>query len=75
MLAIAAAIVFGVYLLLDLLNTDLNAPDLFNFPTMASIGFLLLSLYLAGVGSGPRNSGTGGGSRGRGWYGRRPGRG
>jgi hypothetical protein len=74
MLAIAAAIVFGVYLLLDLLNTHLGAPDLFNFPTMASIGFLLLSLYLAGVGSGPRTSGGGSGSR-RGWYGRRPGRG
>lgn len=76
MLAIAAAVVFGIYLLLDLLNTNLGAPDLFNFPTMASIGLLLLSLYLAGVGSGPRNSGGGGsGSRGRGWYGRRPGRG
>jgi hypothetical protein len=75
MLAIAAAVVFGVYLLLDLLNTNLGAPDLFNFPTMASIGLLLLSLYLAGVGSGPRNSGSGSGSRGRGWYGRRPGRG
>jgi hypothetical protein len=74
MLAIAAAVVFGIYLLLDLLNTDLGAPDLFNFSTMAAIGLLLLSLYLAGVGSGPR-TGTGTGSRGRGWYGRRPGRG
>jgi len=75
MLAIAAAIVFGVYLLLDLLDTNLGAPDLFNFSTMASLGLLLLSLYLAGVGSGPRASGGGSGSRGRGWYGRRPGRG
>jgi len=75
MLAIAAAIVFGIYLLLDLFNTDLGAPDLFNFSTMASIGLLLLSLYLAGVGSGPRTSGSGSSSRGRGWYGRRPGRG
>jgi hypothetical protein len=75
MLAIAAAVVFGIYLLLDLLNTNLGAPDLFNFSTMASIGLLLLSLYLAGVGSGPRNTGGGSGSRGRGWYGRRPGRG
>lgn len=73
MLAIIAAVVFGIYLLLDLLNTNLGAPDLFNFPTMASIGLLLLSLYLAGVGSGPR--GTGGSTRGRGFYGRRPGRG
>jgi hypothetical protein len=71
MLAIIAAVVFGIYLLLDLLNTDLGAPDLFNFPTMASIGLLLLSLYLAGIGSGPR-TGTGSGRR---FYGRRPGRG
>ena len=60
MLAIAAAIVFGIWLVLDLLDTNLGAPDLFNFPTMASIGFLLLSLYLAGIGSGPR-TGTGSG--------------
>ena len=73
MLAIAAAVVFGVWLLLDLFDTNLNAPDLFNFPTMASLGFLLISLYLAGVGSGPR-SGSGSGS-GRRFYGRRPGRG
>jgi hypothetical protein len=72
MLAIIAAVVFGIYLLLDLLDTNLGAPDLFNFPTMASIGLLLLSLYLAGVGSGPR-TGTGSGSRR--FYGRRPGRG
>lgn len=71
MLAIIAAVVFGIYLLLDLLDTNLGAPDLFNFPTMASIGFLLLSLYLAGVGSGAR-TGTGTGRR---FYGRRPGRG
>ena len=73
MLAIAAAIVFGIWLLLDLFDTNLGAPDLFNFSTMASLGLLLLSLYLAGVGSGPRNSG--GGSSGRRFYGRRPGRG
>ena len=71
MLAIAAAVVFGVWLLLDLLDTNLGAPDLFNFPTMASLGLLLLSLYLAGIGSGP---GAGSGS-GRRFYGRRPGRG
>jgi hypothetical protein len=72
MLAIAAAVVFGVWLLLDLFDTNLNAPDLFNFPTMASLGLLLLSLYLAGVGSGPR---SGNGGSGRRFYGRRPGRG
>ncbi|WP_200210109.1 hypothetical protein [Micromonospora coerulea] len=70
MLAILAAIVFGFALLLDFLNSNLGAPDLFNNWTLALIGFLLLSLYLAGVGSGTR--GAGGGR----WYrGRRPGRG
>ena len=72
MLAIAAAVVFGVYLLLDLLDTNLGAGDLINFPTLASLGLLLLALYLAGVGSGPRTGGTGTGRR---FYGRRPGRG
>lgn len=71
MLAIAAAVVFGIWLLLDLLDTNLGAPDLFNFSTMATIGLLLLALYLAGIGSGPR-AGTGTGRR---FYGRRPGRG
>jgi hypothetical protein len=71
MLAIAAAVVFGIYLLLDLLNV--RQTDLYNFPTFAALGLLLLSLYLAGVGSGARaGSGTGGGRR---FYGRRPGRG
>jgi hypothetical protein len=70
MLAIAAAVVFGIYLLLDLL--DVQTTDLFNFPTFASLGLLLLSLYLAGIGSGPR---TGTGGSGRRFYGRRPGRG
>jgi hypothetical protein len=70
MLAIAAAVVFGIYLLLDLL--DVKTTGLFNFPTFASLGLLLLSLYLAGIGSGPR---TGTGSSGRRFYGRRPGRG
>ena len=73
MLAIIAAVVFGIWLILDLLNTNLGAPDLFNFPTMASIGLLLLSLYLAGVGPGPR-TGAGSGA-GRRYWGRRPGRG
>lgn len=71
MLAIAAAVVFGIYLLLDLF--DVARSDLFNFETFASLGLLLLALYLAGVGSGPR-AGNGGGS-GRRFRGRRPGRG
>jgi hypothetical protein len=70
MLAIAAAIVFGFALLLDQLNTNFGAPDLFNFSTLVLIGLLLLALYLGGVGSGPRVS-----SGGRAWRGRRPGRG
>jgi hypothetical protein len=73
MLAIVAAVVFGFALLLDFLNTDLGAGDLFNYNTLTLIGFLLLALYLAGVGSGPR-TGTGSGS-GRRYFGRRPGRG
>jgi hypothetical protein len=72
MLAIVAAIVFGIWLLLDLFDTNLGAPDLFNFSTMASLGLLLLSLYLAGVGPGPRNNASG---SGRSFRGRRPGRG
>ncbi|SNT66125.1 hypothetical protein SAMN05421812_1332 [Asanoa hainanensis] len=71
MLAVAAAIVFGFALLLDLFDTDLNAPDLFNWNTLVLIGLTLLALYFAGVGSGPR-AGTGSGRR---FYGRRPGRG
>jgi len=71
MLAIAAAVVFGIYLLLDLL--DVKQTDLYNFNTFAALGLLLISLYLAGIGSGPRSgAGTGGGRR---FYGRRPGRG
>ena len=69
MLAIAAAVVFGLYLILDLLNV--KQTDLFNFPTFTALGLLLLSLYLAGIGSGPRT----GSASGRRFYGRRPGRG
>ena len=45
MLAIAAAAVFGFALLIDLLNTDFGAPDLFNWNTLVLIGLLLYSLY------------------------------
>lgn len=70
MLAIVAAAVFGFALLLDLLDSNLGAPDLFNWNTLVLIGLLCLALYLAGVGRGP--AGAGGGR----WYrGRRPGRG
>lgn len=68
MLAIIAAVVFGFALLLDLLDSDLGAPDLFNWNTLVLLGLFLLALYFAGIGRGT----TGGGR----WYrGRRPGRG
>jgi hypothetical protein len=69
MLAIAAAVVFGFALLLDLFNTRLGAPDLLSPGTLQLLGFLLLALYLGGVGTGPRVG------AGRGFRGRRPGRG
>jgi hypothetical protein len=69
MLAIVAAAVFGFALLLDLINSNLGAPDLFNWNTLVLIGLLCLALHLAGVG---RGGATGGGGR---WRGRRPGRG
>jgi len=72
MLAIAAAVVFALALLIDLLNTNFGAPDLFNWNTLVLIGLFLLALYLAGIGTGPRGAGIGAGRR---WYGRRPGRG
>lgn len=71
MFAIAAAAVFGFALLLDLLDSDLGAPDLFNWNTLVLVGLFLLALYFAGAGRG-RATGGGGGR----WYrGRRPGRG
>ncbi|MFY1694393.1 MULTISPECIES: hypothetical protein [unclassified Solwaraspora] len=51
MLAIVAAVVFGFALLLDLLNTDLGAPDLFNWNTLVLIGLLCLALFHAGIGN------------------------
>lgn len=43
MLAILAAIVFGFALLIDLLDTNFGAPDLFNVHTLLMLGLLLLS--------------------------------
>ncbi|WP_407952105.1 hypothetical protein [Plantactinospora sonchi] len=71
MLAYIAAGIFGFALLLDLFDSDLGAPDLFNVHTLLMLGLLFLALYLAGVGRGPGTAGGGGR-----WYrGRRPGRG
>ncbi|KXK60459.1 hypothetical protein E1091_09735 [Micromonospora fluostatini] len=57
MLAIIAAIVFGFALLIDLLNNNFGAPDLFNWNTLVLIGLLLIALHLGGVGSGVRGGG------------------
>jgi hypothetical protein len=52
MLAIAAAIVFGLALLLDLGNVDLG--DAFTNATLVTLGLLLMALHLAGVGASTR---------------------
>lgn len=62
MLAIVAAILFGLGLLIDLLNVDGN--EVLNPTTLTLAGLLCLALHLAGVGAGVR---------GRGFRGRRPG--
>ena len=56
MFAIIAAIVFGFALLLDLLGTDLGAPDALNTSTLTVAGLLCIALHLAGVGTGWRRS-------------------
>jgi hypothetical protein len=52
MLATLAAVVFGFALLLDLADTNLGAPDLFNWQTLTLIGLFCLALSMAGVGRG-----------------------
>jgi hypothetical protein len=54
MLAIVAAIVFGLALLLDLFEVNLG--DAFTNATLVTLGLLLLALHLAGVGAGWRRS-------------------
>lgn len=61
MLAILAAIVFGLALLFDLADV---ATDPFDYQTLVTVGLLLIALHLAGVG------GTAG-WRGRAWNRRR----
>ena len=53
MLAIAAAVVFGLALLLDFANADLG--DAFTNTTLTTLGLLLLALHFAGVGVGARS--------------------
>jgi hypothetical protein len=52
MLAIVAAIIFGLALLLDLFDADLG--DAFTQGTLLMAGLLCLSLHMAGVGAGYR---------------------
>ncbi|HWG97819.1 MAG TPA: hypothetical protein VNV66_00480 [Pilimelia sp.] len=66
MLAIVAAILFGLALLLDLLNVSAGADAVLHPSTLTIAGLLCVALHLAGVGAG---------WRGRGFRGRRPGRG
>ena len=49
MLAFAAAVVFGLALILDWANADLG--DAFTTMTLLVLGLLLLSLHVAGVGA------------------------
>ena len=49
MLAIAAAVVFGLGLLLDWANADLG--DAFTPGTLMMLGLFLLALHFAGVGT------------------------
>ncbi|MFI0486050.1 hypothetical protein [Actinomadura sp. 9N215] len=48
MLAIVAAVVFGLALLVDLADVD---SDVFTLQWLSVLGLLLLSLHLAGVGT------------------------
>ncbi|NNH71504.1 hypothetical protein HLB23_16805 [Nocardia uniformis] len=67
MLAIAAAVSFGLALLLNL--TDASLGDTFGESTFVVIGLILIALHLGGIGSGTR-AGIGGGG-GRSWNWRR----
>jgi hypothetical protein len=49
MLAIAAAVVFGIDLLLDWANVSRS--DAFSFNTLLVLGLFLLALHFAGVGT------------------------
>jgi hypothetical protein len=52
MLAILAAVLFGLALLFDL--ADLNLGDALNQPTLMMAGLFCVALHLAGVGAGWR---------------------
>jgi hypothetical protein len=48
MLAIVAAICFGIALLVDWFG---HSTDFFNYPTLDTLGLLFLALHLAGFGT------------------------
>ncbi|WP_202638822.1 hypothetical protein [Bailinhaonella thermotolerans] len=56
MFAIIAAVVFGLALLLDLI--DANVGDAFNATTLMMLGLLFVALHLAGLGTGWRGRWT-----------------
>ncbi|CAM4080393.1 hypothetical protein NONI108955_07775 [Nocardia ninae] len=53
MMAIAAAVAFGLALLFDL--TDASLGDEITAGTLTTLGLLLVALHLAGVGTGARS--------------------
>lgn len=53
MLAIVAAVVFGLALLLDLADASLGSA--ITGGTLVTLGLLLVALHLAGVGAGTRS--------------------
>lgn len=53
MLAIIAAVAFGLALLLDL--ADVSLGEVITLNTLVTLGLLLLALHLAGVGAGTRS--------------------
>ncbi|QIS03847.1 hypothetical protein F5X71_17300 [Nocardia brasiliensis] len=53
MMAIAAAVAFGLALLLDL--TDATLGDTITAGTLVTLGLLLVALHLSGVGTGTRS--------------------
>ncbi|SEQ44931.1 hypothetical protein SAMN05216188_10373 [Lentzea xinjiangensis] len=53
MLALAAAVAFGLALLFDLANVSLG--DVVTGSTLVTLGLLLTALHLAGVGTGNRS--------------------
>jgi hypothetical protein len=53
MLAIIAAVAFGLALLLDL--ADVSLGEVITLNTLVTLGLLLLALHMAGVGTGTRS--------------------